>query len=114
MREATANTRQLSPVALGGVTFLLVVAFALSASASLKGQANVRSETAARTVLAVESLRVVRQPRAQRQVPAAPVRSRATRFTVASITPAISTAPVVTLPFVTPLHQADLPPPVLG
>jgi len=108
------NTRQLSPVALGGVTFLLVVAFALSASASLKGQASVRSETTARTVHAVESLRVVRQPRARRQVPTATARSRAKRFSFADFAPSTSTAPVVTLPFVTPLLQADLPPPVLG
>jgi hypothetical protein len=113
-REAPPQLRQLSGVTLGGVTLLLVVAFAINAS-PVPRDANwsaVHRAEVARSIVAAESARVMRRAEEQRPVPTAMKATRrpAVRSTASPVTPD-APAPVTTLAFRVPVLKADLPPP---
>lgn len=113
-REATPQLRPLSGVTLGGVTLLLVVAFAINAS-PVPRDANwsaVHRAEVARSIVAAESARLMRRAEAQRPVPTAIATTRqpAVRSTASTVTPG-APAPVSSLEFRVPVLKADLPPP---
>ncbi|GJQ30996.1 MAG: hypothetical protein HBSAPP03_28800 [Phycisphaerae bacterium] len=115
--EASSSTRQRSSVTLGGVTLLLVVAFALNASAGLR---DIKRGTAyrtevARSVAVVEAARTARQTRTQRQVPTATIEARRQLPSVQRVLTVVTPPAPVTAPaFAVPVLKADLPPPAAG
>ncbi len=113
-REAPPQLRQLSGVTLGGVTLLLVVAFAINAS-PVPRDANwsaVHRAEVARSIVAAESARVMRRAEEQRPVPSAltNVRRAVPRSDSLAAAPD-APAPVTSLAFRVPVLKADLPPP---
>ncbi|CAG0960650.1 hypothetical protein PHYC_00707 [Phycisphaerales bacterium] len=115
MGPAPLQNRQMSSASLGGVTLLLVVAFALQGSAGLRDtkiQCGPRSETSSRLVATREHTIARRELRRQTERPAAKVLAEAARSTIASrVVPMSFRRQVDAACFLPLVLKTDLPPP---